>query len=331
MQKGWETHYFFLSNNKGYEKPVGTFLHPIKRKRVWTKLGDISYPYMWQLWRTLEQTAPDVIYQRCGTALTGVAAYFAQRHKRKLIFHVASDRDVYPKPFAWQKPHSIFEYKMTEYGILHADSIIAQTQYQADILAQNFKKKAIVIPNGHPVPRDCRKKNDKILILWIGNWKPVKRPELFIELAKKIGQMKDTRLTMLGRTDNYDALVATARKNNVNVLGEVDNRKVNELLENAHLLVNTSAHEGFSNTFIQAWMRRVPVLSLQVDPDNLIRNKGIGYCTGSLDSLISTTKELVLDHRKRDLMGKKAREYALRHLTLQNMDRILNVMHIGDR
>ena len=330
-QKGWQTHYFFLSDKSEYPPSGNTLLHSVKSQRVWTKLGDITYPYSPQLWQALKQTDPDIIYQRCGMALTGVAAGYAQKYNRKFIFHIASDRDVHPQAASWHKPYLVPERKLTEYGILKADTIIAQTKIQADTLAVNFKKKAIVIPNGHPVPKDCKKNRDEIFILWIGNWKSVKQPEIFIEVARQINHMDQTRLIMLGRTGKYKALVPKARQSKIDVMGEVDNQKVNELLERAHLLINTSDHEGFSNTFIEAWMRRVPVLSLQADPDHLIKKMGIGCCSGSVENLISDTKELIVNHQKREIMGKLAREFASRHLSLDNMNQILEVMHLDHR
>lgn len=324
--QGYRTHYLFLSNNEFYNKDIGTILHPIIRKRIWNKLGNIKYPYAGKLLKTLNKIKPDIIYQRGGMAFTGIAAYYAKKNNCRFIFHIAKEEDVQPPTIPWYRFYVILEIKFMQYGIRHADIIIAQCQMQAKLLFKNYGKKAIVIPSAHPVPEDCRKDKNKILILWIGNWKPVKQPEIFVRLAGEIECTKKITLMMLGRTDNYDQLVLKAPKNNIEVTGEIPIDQVNKLLEKAHLLINTSKNEGFSNTFIQAWMRKVPVISLNVDPDNILQTMGIGCCSGNFSTLVQDTKRLIADNIARDDMGKKAREYAIKNHSMDNMDKIIKCM-----
>ena len=84
-------------------------------------------------------------------------------------------------------------------------------------------------------------------------------------------------------------------------------------------LVNTSVDEGYPNTFIQAWLRGVPVLSLEVDPDDVIHENGLGVVEPDLDALLQQISDLVRKPRTyADISGRAAR-YAARHHSLQTM------------
>jgi len=326
LRLGWDTHYSFLSDGSRYENHEKTILHPINMKKIWIKLGNIKYPYAGHLFHSLSTLKPDIIYQRGGLSFTGIAAFYAQRNKCKFIFHIAADWDVKPVAITWKRFYLLPEYLLMQYGIKNADIIIAQTQFQKKKLNRHYGRDAILIPNGHPIPRDCKKDRTEIKILWIGNWKPVKQPQIFIKLAGAISPMGKVHFIMLGRTNGYSKLVVDARKNSIEIRGEIPNDKVNQLLENAHLLINTSYQEGFSNTFIQAWMRRVPVISLKVDPDNIIQGNGLGRCSGSFNKLVQDTKELIADNVLRETMGAQARKYAVKHHSLNNIESILKLM-----
>lgn len=319
--------YIFLSDGRHNLNPLGIRLFPLAKRRIYQKIYNIKFPYTYSLLKLLKKIKPDIIYNRVGTALTGGAAYYAQKNHCPFVFHIAHDQDVQLQAMPWNKPVLIPEFKLMCYGIQRADAIIAQTQFQAGQLLQNYGRRATIISNGHPVPEDAAKNNDIIKVLWIANWKAIKQPEIFVKLAEEIDNNEKIHFVMLGRNDGYGELINLANKKNIEVRGEIPNEQVNELLANSHILVNTSQSEGFSNTFIQAWMRRVPVVSLQVDPDNILQREKIGFCSGNFEKLVEDTKRLITDHNLRDSIGHRAREYAIEHHSLDNMKQVLQVFH----
>jgi hypothetical protein len=80
---------------------------------------------------------------------------------------------------------------------------------------------------------------------------------------------------------------------NLEYVGQKTLEEVNELLARAHIFVNTSTHEGFPNTFIQAWLRDVAVVSLSVDPDQLLESQHVGIAAHSESALFAAVRTLV--------------------------------------
>ena len=137
-------------------------------------------------------------------------------------------------------------------------------------LEKNFGRRCdLVLPNIHPLPENDRwLKKDPITVVWVGNIKPLKRPELLLDLAAAFVAEQNVRFLMIGREGSgkhySDFVSKLTQAPNVAYLGELPVEQVNRILGESHILVNTSDFEGFPNTFIQAWMRRVPVGRMRV-------------------------------------------------------------------
>ncbi len=282
-----------------------------------------------KLLSALEEIQPDIIYQRAGSAYTGICAWYAQKKNIPMVWHISHDMDVDPK-IGTQKPlFKLLEKKFLEYGIRHSSSIIAQTDQQAMSLAKHYDRNANhIIRNFHPTPDAPINKGKKIKIVWVANFKPMKQPELFVRLAKELEDIIDARFVMIGRiNDKYSKLLEDINSiKSLDYLGEQSQDQVNTIFSESHLLINTSKLEGFSNTFIQAWMRKVPVLTLTVDPDNIIKKHKVGICAGSYEKLKDAIIDLVSSHKKRVDMGKNGKQYAYSNHSMKNVDQILEIL-----
>jgi glycosyltransferase involved in cell wall biosynthesis len=295
----------------------------------------------WRLYRTLSREAPDVIYQQVGCAHTGIAAFYAKRRKRQMVWRVASDSDVAKSSRDWLRPHLVLERWFLEYGIRNASVVIAQTERQRELLAANFDRSdAIVVRNFHPSPAEPEVAVDKApskkIVAWIANIKPLKNPEAFIRLATRFADCPDIEFVMAGARYGKERWLADIasmieRTPNVRHLGELSQTDVNKLLCRAHLLVNTSDYEGFSNTFIQAWMRGVPVVSLNVNPDGLLDGETLGTCSGNERQLYEDVSALLADDDRRRLMGERSRAFASKEFSESNMDEIAALIGLNPR
>ncbi len=279
------------------------------------------------LYLKLKRIAPQIVYQNVGCSYTGVAAAYCKRNKAKLIWHVASDLDVNYKLLN-SKKEIIFNYlerKILSYGIINADYIVAQTKTQKSLLLKNYKKQTDkIIPIGHKFPVKLEQKFDEICVLWIANIKPLKQPDIFIKLSKKFLNYKKVKFIMMGdkkvNQKKYDRMIKEINDiPNLTYLGHVTQDIVNQYLEKSHILVNTSLYEGFSNTFVQAWMRKVPVVSLNADPDKILETNKFGFRSGNFKRLYMDVLTLIENDDFRNDMGERARIFAKENYALENM------------
>ena len=332
LQQGHEVHQIFISNGKPFTPSTRVILHPLAKRHWLRRLGGTTVGHCSAIHATLGAMRPDLIYQRGASALTMYCASFVRQQGGRFIWHAASDMDFARNHIgrtAFLRPLRQVERSLARRGMTMADDIICQTQSQAEALRQQLGRNCrAVIPNGHPLPPGpFPKPADSKEVVWIGNWKTVKQPELFIALAERFGKEAGIQFSMIGRTGTgsvYKDLYCKAQRlPHLAVLGELPQDQVTSILAGAHLLVNTSEFEGFPNTFIEAWMREVPVVTLCVDPDGVLAQEGIGVCAGHFEHLVAQVKRLLGDEAERLQCAQRARAYAASRHSIVGMSRAM--------
>jgi glycosyltransferase involved in cell wall biosynthesis len=254
------------------------------------------------LWATLKDVQPDVVYQRMKQGYTAVCAYYAQCAGIPMVFHAASEPDTdgrwFRKQLSANTPLDLLEVAAGNWGLRRAAHVIVQSEMQGTLLQRSFgREPSAVIPNSQPLPRDLPKKlAEGLRVLWVSNIKEVKRPDLFLDLAEQFCHRNDIEFWMVGRPGSHRSIKPTMgairRSTRIRYFGEVPIDRVNELMAQADVFVNTSSFEGSPNTFIQAWSRGAIVTSLAVDVDGGLEARGIGYCTGSVPRLVEVISRL---------------------------------------
>lgn len=153
-------------------------------------------------------------------------------------------------------------------------------------------------------------------IIWVNNFKRLKRPELFVALARRLPQYD---FLMIGAIPDQGRYGAEARQliesapDNLQYLGfrplDVTNRHIGQ----SDLLLYTSVNEGFGNSFLQAWFRAVPTGSLSSKLDGILDREGIGFYVDNFEALVENVGQLMEDPPRRLEVGRRARAYALAH------------------
>ena len=120
---------------------------------------------------------------------TGITALYCFFKRKRYVYWMASDLAARLKDIENKK--SLFKKISLYIDIKFADYVIAQNNFQYDIIRKKFRKKVILLKNPLVIPKlkiNLQKKFSNGIILWVGHFSAVKQPELILKLAKELPQ-----------------------------------------------------------------------------------------------------------------------------------------------
>ncbi len=275
------------------------------------RLGALVEAYA--IWESMRRADAQVYVVRGSGGFLGAATAFCRAHRRRLVFSSSNDLD-FDFVRSDRSRHILL---INRVGIRSASRVVAQTRQQRALASTALPGvEPVLIPSfAQPAPATEREPE---WFLWINRLTDYKRPEQYLKLAEALPQ---ARFRMVGPTtrETSPALVERIRAGaerlpNLELLPALRREQVLDAIDGAVAVVTTSRVEGMPNTFLEAWARGVPVLSLSVDPDARIREHGIGVVAGgSMARLVGAATELWEDRVARAEMGVRARRFVREH------------------
>ena len=262
------------------------------------------------LMKAMKKADTDIYCQVGAGQLTGIVSKFCKDNQRRFVFFSSSDSNF--DPSEWHRFFSVpfRDVRMYKQGIKSADLIIVQHKGQKDLLKGVFDLNSVIIKGSILIPEMRNFGNlKKGTIIRIGRCHPIKRVEIFFDLAERLPQFKFISIGGASSDKKYynNLLERSKKLPNLDHMGHV--KSIKDYLTEAALLVNTSKQEGFPVTFLEAWLQEVPVLSLAVNPEECITKYNMGRVSGSFDKLVTDCEELLSNPEELKEIGKQGFEY----------------------
>jgi glycosyltransferase involved in cell wall biosynthesis len=333
-RRGYDVHYASEMNRLPDPSLVeGVELHGLPEDPPWWTGNRLP------LRQLMDKLRPDVVYNQVFNIYAGHAMLEAPPHAATVWAAAASGDGLLwrylaeawkihpPVGFLKRLPEVLYTRFVALKGVRKASLVLAQHGAQHEQF-RRIGVESVILRNSHPPvgQTEVQTHEGTPTVLWVGSIKRWKRPELFIELARRCEDLPATFLMIGNIWDmHYRAPVEKTglEVKNFRYGGFVPVREVQKYFREAHVFISTSVSEGFPNTFVHAWARGVPVVSLDVDPDNLLEEHGLGVKVSSLDHMEAEVRSLVADPERRRTIGTRARSFAIREFDLEaNVDRL---------
>lgn len=285
-----------------------------KYKSIIHKL--LRYFYLFKV--LLTQNSQICITKTASELLGWMVIFLKIFKKKKVVFRLGSDKDT--KPEYWKKSRKL--YYLYKFGLKRCDLIYSQSEDQKISLLKSFGIESKVIKNAF-ILENKKSVSDKSYILWVSRCEPLKRPLLFVELARSVPSERFVIIMPHANKAEYkldkqiEGLIHEVKKasrelENLEYLEFVPFNQIQDYFNNAKLFINTSEFEGFPNAFIQACLGSTGILSLNVNPDDFLTKNKLGLCTNeNMDKTADFIKRLSAHEIER--LGENAYEYVIKN------------------
>lgn len=260
-----------------------------------------------KIWRAMKKADADFYFIKTMSAGLLLVYLFCRINRRKLIIRTAHSSHC-DGSYLTKHPFLRFLYKA---AFKKAAAVFTQNRSDANSLKASLDVASITIPNGHIITD--RNEQNKEYILWVARSANFKNPYLFIELAKDLPDQKFVMVCPKAFGDkNYSILKKIAGKyKNLEFVESVKIFDIQTVFSKAKIFVNTSESEGFANTFIQAAIAAVPIISYKVNPDDFLNKYNCGFCAdGSYRKMLELINTLAEDEGLIKKYGENAFAYA---------------------
>ena len=259
---------------------------------------------------------PDWWYWQGAEHLWGPGVAMANTCGVRTIFSAAFDTDVHPRRALFRRQRW---WPLYAWGLSWNDIIFVQHTGQFNDLPLAWQGKASVLPSVVGQSPSFKPHSERSpYVVWAAMLRQPKRPDVLIELAR---QTPELRFVVCGGTTTHrcppgygEQMVAALKATpNIEFLGQVAPEKTLQIIAEASLLLSTSDEEGFPSTFLEAWAHGTPVVSLKIDPDRIIAQKGLGSVSGTLEQAVTDIRGLLCSQPQRDEIAVRARRYVADH------------------
>jgi len=277
------------------------------------------------IYRLMLSQKADFYYVRMRSILNLVSYKAARKVKAKFLIGLASDidlmsfRDKYR--YQYKNNFNLSRYLtewlpsdiITRYLIKKADYVIRQHEGQV-LKKQTIKGKVILFPNiveTANLPQNEVNNEKGGYYIYLGSLTIVKGADLLYDLINKLHETEV--ITIVGQPNDIKAVSIfdqLKKLKNTDLKGRKSHMESMEYLSNAKALINTSRFEGFPNVFLEAWALGIPVLSLKVDPGNIIDKYSLGKCfNGDLNKM----RDFMNTEKQHEISGERLKSYIMHY------------------
>ncbi len=267
-----------------------------------------------KLFRVFRQERPDWYYRRTAKASLGPAVLLAKLMGVKSVYACAFDTDAVPRKALASRKWLWPLYKL---GLDLSDRILVQHQHQMGLLSAGHQQKAHLVNNIVDLPESLPPKAD--YVSWVvASLRYPKRPHLLIEVAEAL---PNVQFVVCGvpayhrSSFEYGRQIVAdfERLPNIDYRGGVAPAEARRIIAASRVFLSTSSGEGFPNTMLEAWSGYTPVLSLEVDPGDVIARHETGVVVQDVAAFQTELKALLEDDDRREQLGENGRQYVERY------------------